>query len=236
MSALLTFRDVQISMAGRRLLAIRELTLAAGRCSVLEGANGCGKTTLLKIAAGLLAPDHAQVGYGGMKLEWKDARRHLRSTSVYLHQHPYMFDCSVADNVAYGLRRQKLAKSAITQQVDEVLDWSGLSHLSQQNARSLSGGEKQRVAFARARVLTPQILLLDEPTSNMDRQAREQAYGLIRRLRDDGIGILIASHDDDLPTTLGDRHLVLADGALREVGPNPLPPNVIKHPGKISPR
>ena len=215
MDPIIGFEHIQMTMGGRRLLTIPELTLHPGECVVLRGANGSGKTTLLKILAGLLPPEHTTVRYRDFSLAWKKAKSLLREVSVYLHQHPYMFDRSVQDNVAYGLRRTGLSRAEADSRVKEALEWSNLSYLSRQNARSLSGGETQRVAFARARVLSPKILLLDEPTSNMDQASRQQAYTLISRLKDDGIAVLIASHEGDLPAVIAERQYHLSQGILK---------------------
>ncbi len=122
----------------------------------------------------------------------------MRTHVIYLHQNPYLFDSSVTDNIAYGLRRQRLSIKEISSKVSAALDWAGIGHLQLRNARDLSGGECQRVAFARARILSPRVLLLDEPTTNMDSVAREQTYRMIKRLKDDGVSILLVVWRYDL--------------------------------------
>ncbi len=213
---LIAFHGLRKTIAGRCLFDIPQLVIEQGRCMLLSGENGAGKTTLLKIIAGLEAPDHAEVHYRGQVLPWKAARRLCRGQAVYLHQTPYFFDASVADNVAYGLHRAGVARAEARQRVIETLSWAGLEHLSERNARQLSGGEKQRVALARARILSPRLLLLDEPTASMDREARERTYFLIQRLRSEDMAVLIASHELERLVPLGDVHLHLHDGELRE--------------------
>ena len=207
-----------MSYAGRRLLEIERFEPVPGACTVLSGNNGAGKTTLLKIAAGLLKPDTATVVLGGMRKSWQAAKRSLREHAVYLHQHVYMFDRRVTDNVTYGLRMSGIPAHERRTRTDEALQWAGLTDLASRNARFLSGGERQRLAMARARVLSPSVLLLDEPTANMDQEARQQTYFLIRRLVSDGIGVVVATHEHQVIGQLGDRHLELAGGKLREVG------------------
>lgn len=99
--------------------------------------------------------------------------------------------------------------------VSEALDWAGIAHLQLRNAHELSGGERQRVAFARARILSPRILLLDEPTSNMDSESRGQAYRMIKRLKEEGVSIIVASHEFHTIAHLCDEHLALEAGRLQ---------------------
>lgn len=209
--------NLTMSLGGRHLLDIARFELPRASCTVLSGRNGAGKTTLLKIAAGLLPPDTATVRSPGGTMSWTAGRRLLRSHSIYMHQHAYMFDRDVGDNVAYGLRRAGIPAREREQRVRTALEWAGLDHLRGRNARRLSGGERQRVALARARVLSPAVLLLDEPTTNMDEEATEQSLFLIRRMVSEGMGIVVASHDRRVVGQIADRHLNLADGALHEV-------------------
>ncbi|MCK5430364.1 MAG: ABC transporter ATP-binding protein, partial [Anaerolineales bacterium] len=101
---------------------------------------------------------------------------------IYLHQNPYLFDRSVTDNIAYGLRHRKCSIKDISRKVSEAMDWAGIGHLQLRNARELSGGERQRVAFARARILSPRVLLLDEPTTGVDPVTRQDFWKLIIHL------------------------------------------------------
>lgn len=206
----------RMSFGGRQLFDVKRLSFRSENCLVLTGANGSGKTTLLKIAAGLLAPDHAAVCLDGRKFSWPHACRTLRRRVVYLHQFPYMFDASVFDNVAYGLRRDGVPAPEVRAQVRETLDWAGLSGHTSQNARSLSGGEKQRVALARARVLSPHLLLLDEPIANMDEEGRERTLFFIRRMVSDGFTVALATHERQLVQRVAQVHLHLEDGRLHE--------------------
>jgi len=209
--------SVKMRMGGEPLLDVARFELPAGSCTILSGRNGAGKTTLLKIAAGLMRPDQATVQTGGGCVDWRRARPTLRKHSIYMHQHAYMFDTSVADNVAYGLRKAGTPAAQRNDAVRTALEWAGLAQLAARNARHLSGGERQRLALARARVLSPAVLLLDEPTTNMDREARQQSFFLIRRLVSEGTGVVIASHDRQIIGQLGDQHLHLADGRLCEI-------------------
>jgi len=215
MSEIIRYKALRKTVHGELLLDIDVLEIHEHACVALSGRNGAGKSTLMRIIAGLEAPDSVTVTFAGQTMSWRRACQRMRTHVIYLHQHPYLFDRSVTDNIAYGLRRQGLTIKEISSKVSEALDWAGIGHLQMRNARELSGGERQRVAFARARILSPRVLLLDEPTANMDSEAREQAYRMIKRLKDDGVSILLATHEFHTVAHLCDTHLSLESGSLR---------------------
>ncbi|MBD3608919.1 MAG: energy-coupling factor ABC transporter ATP-binding protein [Gammaproteobacteria bacterium] len=142
-------------------------------------------------------------------------KRQLHNDIVYLHQTPYLFDGSVFDNVAYGLRVKRADKIEILDKVNAALEFVGLSGLASRDANRLSGGEKQRLALARAYVLKPSILLLDEPTANMDQSSRQQTFEVLTQLKRSGIALIISHHTHDAITALGDVNLHLEDGKMR---------------------
>ncbi|MBC3870711.1 ABC transporter ATP-binding protein [Undibacterium oligocarboniphilum] len=212
MSALLHIQGLRKSFGSRQLLDIQELHLEQAQAYVLTGMNGSGKSTLLRILAGLEHAYIQQVRYLGQSLMLQPYPRHLRQNIVYVHQHPVMFSGTVADNIAYGLRLQR--EPDCREKIRHALDWAGVSHLQSQQARSLSGGEKQRVALARAKVLEPRLLLLDEPTSNLDGEAREQVIALIPTLIQTGSSVMLVCHDRELIALPGMQRLKLRDGQL----------------------
>jgi tungstate transport system ATP-binding protein len=230
---ILRLRDICKTLpAGRRLLEIDELSIHAGRCLLLTGANGIGKTTLLKILSGLEPPDHALVDCGGTRLLWPAARRHFRREVIYLHQEAYLFDRSVTDNVTYGLRGLGLSRAQVAERVERALEWAGLSHLAARNARELSSGEQQRVALTRAMVLTPRVLLLDEPFSGLDEESRSRTGFLIQRLKSEQVGVVVTSHELLPMSGIADEHLELRAGQLvppahgvRMASAHPMPDN-----------
>jgi len=215
MKEVIVYNALHKSLHGRLLLEIESLAIYEQRCVALSGRNGAGKSTLMRIIAGLESPDSVTVTYEGISMPWKRACQKMRTHVIYLHQQPYLFDRSVTDNIAYGLRRQGLSIKDISRKVSEALDWAGIAHLQLRNARELSGGERQRVAFARARILRPRVLLLDEPTTNMDSEAREQAHRMIKRLKEDGVSILLSTHEFHTVAHLCDAHLSLEAGSLQ---------------------
>ncbi len=217
---LLVVRDLLQLPGNRRLLDIPELAIRAGEFLLLTGAAGVGKSTLLKIVAGLQAPDRARVRYLGVDLSWRRARARYASSVIYLHQQPYVFDASVADNVAYGLRRAGVTRRRIAHLVRTALGAFDLLRLHDVAARSLDAGERRCVALARAWILLPRILLLDEPTAEMSATLREQTWFMLRRLRCEGVSVAVASRETRL-RFLADRHLELRDAQLLA---QPLPP------------
>ncbi len=211
---LFLFHHVTKRFGDRVLLNIDEFAVCAGVCTLISGDNGAGKTTLLKIVSGLVKPDSAKVHVNDAEMSWAKARAKIQRKVVYLHQDPYMLDTSVERNVAYGLRLHKEPRTSIYERVAEALRWARLDHLAHRNARSLSGGEKQRVALTRARIVNPSVLALDEPTTNMDHQSRISTYQLIDELRNEGMAILVASHDQTGFTPIVDHHSQLVGGKL----------------------
>ena len=215
MKEIICYSALRKSVHGNLLLDIDSFAIHEHCCVALSGRNGAGKSTLMRIIAGLETPDSVTVTYDGVSMPWKRACQQMRTHVIYLHQQPYLFDRSVTDNIAYGLRRRGLSIKDISRKVSAALDWAGIGHLQLRNARELSGGERQRVAFARARILSPRVLLLDEPTANMDSEAREQAYRMIRRLKEDGVSILLSTHEFHTVAHLCDAHLSLQSGSLQ---------------------
>lgn len=210
----LIFNQIEKRHGDRVLLNVESLRIAPGSCILITGDNGSGKSTLLKILSGLLAPDRCQVVLDGEPMTWRKARRMLLRRSVYVHQTPYMLDTTVAGNVAYGLRSEKLPRHQLEQKVADALRWANLDHLAYRNARMLSDGEKQQVAITRARVIEPEVLALDEPTANLDRRYRNQTYALVANLRDAGVSVLLASHDITPLSAICDQHWQLQAGRL----------------------
>ncbi len=152
----------------------------------------------------------------GLQQSWKLSRRLLRQQICYLHQQPYLFDGSVADNIAYGLKRRGLNRVEIESRVVEALQLISLEHLADRNGRALSGGERQRVAIARAWALSPRLMLLDEPIAGLDKRARRQCHQLINRLHEQQIGVILTSHDPQHGELNFNRHIHLYAGELTE--------------------
>ncbi len=211
---LLVFRGIEKNYSENNILRNVDISLYSGKCILLSGNNGSGKTTLLKIIAGLEKPSRAEIEFSGKSQSWKNAIRSIRRGIIYLHQHPYLLSGTVESNVSYGLRFTNLNRKQLRESVKEALGWAGLSDMAKKQAKTLSRGVQQRVAFTRAWILKPKILLLDEPLANMDVESREWACDLLKRMKSDGMSIIITSHDTNIIDGLIDSHFSLSDGKL----------------------
>ena len=211
---LLVFREIEKSFSGSQILCGVDLSLYPGKCILLSGKNGVGKTTLLKIIAGLEIPDLAKIEISGKTNCWKKAVRSVRKEIIYLHQHPIMFSSTVESNVAYGLRFTSLNRKQRRESVEEALEWAGLTDVAKKQAKTLSGGIQQRVAFTRAWILKPKVLLLDEPMANKDHESSKQTYKLLVRMKLAGMSLVITSHFMQYFEGIVDQHFQHKNGAL----------------------
>jgi len=211
---LFVFRGIEKTFAETNILRNVDISLYPGKCILLSGNNGSGKTTLLKIIAGLETPSRAEIEFSGKSQSWKSAIRSIRREIIYLHQQPYLLSGTVESNVSYGLRFTHLNRKQLRESVKEALEWTGLSDVAKQQAKTLSGGVQQRVAFTRAWILKPKVLLLDEPVANMDIESRKQACDLLKRMKSEGMSIVITSHDTNIFDGLIDINFSLSEGKL----------------------
>jgi tungstate transport system ATP-binding protein len=191
-----------------------DLSLQGGRACVLTGDNGSGKSTLLRIMAGL-EPGRGALSFGGREYSLSRYPDALRRQIVYVHQHPYLFHTDLVHNIAYGLLARDEPAAVWRPKVEAAMAWAGVGHLLHTPPHKLSGGERQRVALARAKVLEPTLYLLDEPTANLDAEARSQVLALIGEISvTSQSGVLIACHDRELIELPGMARLHLAKGRI----------------------
>lgn len=214
MTTLLAVRGLRKRHGARTLFDIEHLAIESASAYVLTGMNGAGKSTLLRVLAGLEQAEVDSAEYEGGPVRLHPYPRGLRASVVYVHQHPVMFSTTVAHNIAYGLVARGEPKARVAAVVAEAMAWAGVAHLEGVDPARLSGGERQRVALARAKVLEPKLLLLDEPTANLDGIAREQVIALIPSLLEAGRSVVMACHDRDLIGIPGVRRLKLREGRI----------------------
>ena len=197
--------------------ALRGIDLSIGdEVLGIIGYSGVGKTTLLKILAGLEVPTAGVLKYNNNRIT-PDNMAYLRKNATMIFQTPLFLRGDVFTNIAYGLRLRKTPEAKIEERVEKVLETVRLPGLAHRDAKDLSGGEQQRVALARALVLDPEVLLLDEPTSNLDPGNASMINDVLREESDSRV-IVIATHDLPQVSRLADRVLYLMDGVISEEG------------------
>lgn len=176
-------------------LDVPELSIGEGGIHSLIGSNGSGKSTLLGLLAFLSPPTSGTLYYEGKRVAW-NARSliALRKEVTLLHQSPYLFEGSVSDNIAFGLKVRGADEQLRTSRIAESLEMVGLSGFEARRAKALSGGEMQRIALARALALRPRVLLLDEPLANVDRPSAEVIREVILGLPERGTTVIMTTH------------------------------------------
>ena len=208
-----------------------DLTVENGEVMALLGPSGCGKTTTLSLLAGFMKPDAGEIRVGARVLSSPAGvvppeDRHMSLIFQSYAVWPHM---TVFENVAYGLTIRKVSRDEIGRRVERVLDSVHMKHLAERYPAELSGGQQQRVALARAIVVEPDILLLDEPLSNLDANLREQMRFEIRRLHDTtGITMVYVTHDQAEAMVTADRIAIMNLGRVEQVGS---PHDIYETPG-----
>lgn len=217
--AVLQARGLQVRRSGAQVLEVPSLDLRAGEVLALMGPNGAGKSTLMLTLAGLLQPTQGALSFLGDGLRARGDREAFRRRITMVFQDPLLFDATVAENIGTGLRLRGLPKEARLPRVREWAARLGLENLLDRSAKRLSGGEAQRTALARAFVLQPEILFLDEPFSSLDAPTREELIGdLGRLLAETGTTAVIATHDQGKAARLAHRLAVMREGRIVQLG------------------
>lgn len=199
----------------REIIQDLDLHVKSGEMVCLLGPSGSGKTTILRMIGGFIA-----AGAGQILIDGKDVTRtppERRPTAMVFQQYALWPNMTVFQNIAFGLKLRHLGKSVIERGVTEALDMVDLRGFERYFPAQLSGGQQQRVALARALVLTPKVLLLDEPLSNLDAQLRYKVREEIREIqRRSGITTVFVTHDQDEALSVSDRVAVLSDGRIEQ--------------------
>ena len=214
--------DVRIERVSRSFGAVRaldevSLEINRGEFFTLLGPSGCGKTTLLRIIAGFTKPDGGRVWSGDLRLDTLPA--HRRDIGMVFQNYAIFPHLTVFDNVAYGLRARQVSAADIERRVAEALRLVQMEGLAKRVPHQLSGGQQQRVATARALVIQPRILLMDEPLSNLDAKLRVEMRTEIRRLqRELGITTIYVTHDQEEALAISERLAVMNAGRVEQVG------------------
>jgi len=220
--------NLKVSRGGAVLLDIPELTILEGETLSLIGPNGAGKTTLLQTLCHLLKPFDGEISFRGEKIDSGERVFEYRRRLAMVFQEPLLFDTTVYENVASGLKIRAMKRKEIQDAVMEQLNRFGISQLKDRSARTLSGGEAQRTSLARAFAIRPEVLFLDEPFSSLDPPSRESLMeDLERILEETGTTTVSATHDRQEALRLSDRMAVMNRGRIHQIGS---PREVMNHP------
>jgi len=202
-----------------RVVAVDKVSLRVeeGELVTLLGPSGCGKTTLLRMIAGFEDPTEGDIFFGERRMN--DVAPNGRHAAMVFQSYAIFPHLDVFENIVFGLRLQKLSATEIGERMAKVLELTGLAGLEQRQPNQLSGGQQQRVALARAIIMEPQLLLFDEPLSNLDAKLREQMRielrALQQRLR---ITSVYVTHDQSEAMSISDRVVVMRNGRIEQVG------------------
>ena len=216
-SPALQLRGVEKRFGDTVALAGIDLDVAPGEFVTLLGPSGCGKSTTLNLIAGFLPPSAGEIILGGERMN--DLPPFRRNLGVVFQDYALFPHMTVTQNVAFGLRMRGASPAHVDQRVEEALGLVKLDGLGGRRPAQLSGGQRQRVALARALVIRPQMLLLDEPLSNLDLKLREEMRLEITRLqRRLGIATLFVTHDQGEALSMSDRIAVMNAGRVEQIG------------------
>jgi ABC-type Fe3+/spermidine/putrescine transport system ATPase subunit len=210
------------------VVAVADVSLEVpeGQITTLLGPSGCGKTTLLRLIAGFFPPDAGEIRIKGARVDHLPPQR--RSTAIVFQDYALFPHLSVFENVAYGLRRRRVSAPEIARRVGDILSFLGLQGLEAAPPLRLSGGQQQRVALARALVVEPDVLLLDEPLSNLDAKLRVRVRTELKEIQQSlGKTTIFVTHDQEEALSISDRVAIMDAGRIRQVG---TPVQVYTHP------
>jgi len=209
--------DLVKKYGARTVVKVDSFRVEPGEVLAVLGPNGAGKSTLFRLLALLEKPDHGWIRYFGKEVSVRDLNARRRTAAVF--QRPILFQGTVRKNVEFGLSFRRFARKDARRKIDEVLELVGLADLREADVRTLSGGELQRVALARALVLEPEILFLDEPTSNLDITLRRRFREDLRRVVESlASTVVLITHDRAEALALANRVAVIKEGTIVQVG------------------
>ncbi len=225
---ILSVRNLKVSRGGIPVLDIPQVAIHKGEFLSIIGPNGTGKSTLLLSLGGLVKRETGEISFNGKRIENGDELLAFRRRVAMVFQEPLLFDTTVYDNVASGLKIRGMGRSRIRPVVEENLALFGISHLSSRSARKISGGEAQRTSLARAFATDPELILLDEPFASLDPPTKESIIeDLSRVMKVKNTTAIMATHDRMDALRLSGRIAVMDGGRIVQVGP---PSDVMHHP------
>ena len=209
----LALEDLSFVAGGRTIIEPLSLAIKAGPSTIILGANGAGKSVLMRLMHGLIAPSSGTIRWNDPNPQW------LRRKQAMVFQRPVMLRRSALANITYALELARVPRAEREALAFEALESVGLPHLAHRPARVLSGGEQQRLALARAWALHPEVLFLDEPTASLDPGATREIETVIKAFDAAGTKIIMATHNLGQTRRVGDEVLFLHGGRLAERAP-----------------
>ncbi|MFP3974929.1 MAG: tungstate ABC transporter ATP-binding protein WtpC [Chloroflexota bacterium] len=213
---MISIRELCVDL-GDFVLENATLDVQKGEYFIILGPTGAGKTVLLETIAGLYSPKSGIVWLQGQDVTNSDPEK--RNLGFVYQDHVLFPHLTVADNVSFGLKQRKMSKAEIREAANRAIELLGISHLLKRKPDTLSGGERQKVALARALAVSPKVLLLDEPLSALDPETRESVQQQLRDIHNRlDLTIIHVTHDFEEAISLGDRIAVLAEGRIAQVG------------------
>lgn len=216
LEAVLDLRSVSVSYGSTRILHGLDLSVGRGELLALLGPSGSGKTTIIRAIAGFTEPSEGSITLHGRELIGQPI--HRRNIGIVFQSYALFPHMSVRDNIAYALRVRKWSSAKVRARVDELIELVRLQGHGDKRPAKLSGGQQQRVALARALAMDPELLLLDEPLSNLDANLRRDVGEEIRRLQQrTGTTTIMVTHDRQEAFSMADRIAVLQDGRIRQL-------------------
>ena len=225
-SNIIELKNISVAFDRDVVLDNLSLSIRDGEFVTLLGPSGCGKTTTLRIIAGFLNPDAGEVFFDSVKIN--GIPPHKRSVNTIFQRYALFPHYNVYDNIAFGLKVSGVAKSEISQRVDEMLELVNLRGFERRNISTLSGGQQQRVAIARAVINKPKVLLLDEPLAALDYKLRKDMQNELKAIqRTLGITFIFVTHDQEEALSMSDTVVVMDEGKIQQIG---TPANIYNEP------
>ncbi len=219
MSAIVEIKEIQVVKKRHTILDVPELTVNRGETFTVIGPNGAGKSTLLRVLGLLEAPAQGTVTFDGEPVKFRGNLLRFRRKIALVLQEAMLRNASTFENVATGLRFRGISHRETSKRAEVWMERLDISHLKRQNARTLSGGEAQRVSLARALVLDPELLLLDEPFSALDEPSRDSLMEDLQRILDETkISTIFVTHQRSEALAFSDRVAVMLNGHIKQVG------------------
>ena len=229
MSVCIRIKDAVKKYGDNTIISDLSLNIKEGEFFTLLGPSGCGKTTLLRMIAGFNSIEGGDFYFNDKRINDIDPSK--RNIGMVFQNYAIFPHMTVRDNVAFGLKNRKESKETIQKETDEFMKLMHISEYADRMPDRLSGGQQQRVALARALVIKPDVLLMDEPLSNLDAKLRNQMRAEIIKLRERiDTTFIYVTHDQTEAMTLGDRIVIMKDGFIQQIG---TPQEVFDHPANL---